>query len=608
MAKGNQIAGFLGGLNASNTRYANYIAFFGVTALDQCQGRRQHGYVTGSDCDAVGGRFGTHINHMGLALGIKVCERHVISVGVTSLHHTFSSHPDPMKSLPCLRPLLLALALAVGVAPVGLQAQNSAGRLPNIGDGNGMSVQQERRLGESIMRQLVTDADYMDDPVLLDYLQTIWQPLRDASVQLGNLQAEQEEAFAWDVFLVRDRSVNAFALPGGFMGVHLGLIAVVSSRDELASVMAHELSHVTQRHIARMQDQQGRTTPFLIAGMILGVLAASRSPDAAGAVMMGGTAGSVQGQLNFSRDMEREADRLGFNVHAQAGFDSQGFVGMFQKLQQAARLNDNGNYPYLRSHPLTTERIGDMQSRLGLGKTFAPVETSIEHALMTARARALMSPQTDDMQKLIDVLEKDFSPQLPLAKRAAMLYAGVMAYTQQRRAAPAREAMNTLLQLVREDPAGLRAAQWLAADTERRLNNPLQCLQTLGAKVVDRARVMLQTMCRIEAKQTLLATQASDTMQLWLAQNPRDAMAWDLSSQALLQSGDRLRALRADAEFHVVRWDEVGAIDRLRAAQELAKQLAKDGKLDRAGNMEASIIDSRLRTLERVRRELLQPY
>jgi predicted Zn-dependent protease len=299
---------------------------------------------------------------------------------------------------------------------------------------------------------------------------------------------------------------------------------------------------------------------------------------------------------------------LGFNVHAQAGFDSQGFVGMFQKLQQAARLNDNGNYPYLRSHPLTSERIGDMQSRLVMGKTFAPVETSIEHAMMTARARALMSPQSDDMQVLSDTLEKNISPQLPVAKRAAMLYAGVMAYTQQRRAAQAREAMNTLLQLVREDPAGLRAAQWLAADTERRLNNPLQCLQSLGAKVVDRSRVMLQTQCRIEAKQATLATQASDTMQLWLAQNPRDALAWDLSAQALTQTGERLRALRADAEFHVVRWDEVGAMDRLRAAQDLAKLLAKEGKLDRAGQMEASIIDARLRTLERLRRELLQPH
>jgi predicted Zn-dependent protease len=97
-------------------------------------------------------------------------------------------------------------------------------------------------------------------------------------------------------------------------------------------------------------------------------------------------------------------------------------------------------------------------------------------------------------------------------------------------------------------------------------------------------------------------------MQLWLAQNPRDALAWDLSSQALMQTGDRLRALRADAEFHVVRWDEVGAIDRLRAAQDLAKQLSKDGKLDRAGHMEASIVDARLRTLERKRLELLQPH
>ncbi|MEY3518472.1 MAG: hypothetical protein RLZ89_1332, partial [Pseudomonadota bacterium] len=542
------------------------------------------------------------------ALGVKVCQRHGFSIGVTSISHHTIPRPQTMTSLTRLRPLALSLALALGLmSPLGLQAQSSAGRLPNIGDGNGMSVQQERRLGESIMRQLVTDADYMDDPVLMDYLQTIWQPLRESAMQLGNLQTEQEEAFAWDVFLIRDKSVNAFALPGGFMGVHLGLIAVVSSRDELASVMAHELSHVTQRHIARMQDQQGRSTPFLIAGMILGVLAASRSPDAATAMIMGGTAGSAQGQLNFSRDMEREADRLGFNVHAQAGFDSQGFVGMFQKLQQAARLSDNGNYPYLRSHPLTTERIGDMQARLGLGRTFAPVATSIEHAMMAARARSLMSPYVDDQQKIADTLEKDFAPELPVAKRAAMLYAGVMAYTQQRRAAPAREALNTLLQLVREDPAGLRAAQLLAADTERRLNNPEQCLQALGPKVIDRARVLLQTQCRLDAKQMTLATQASDTMQLWLAQHPKDALAWDLSAQALAQTGERLRSLRADAEFHVVRWDEVGAIDRLRAAQDLAKQLSKDGKLDRAGQMEASIIDSRLRSLERVRRDLLQP-
>jgi predicted Zn-dependent protease len=119
---------------------------------------------------------------------------------------------------------------------------------------------------------------------------------------------------------------------------------------------------------------------------------------------------------------------------------------------------------------------------------------------------------------------------------------------------------------------------------------------------------MLQTQCRLDAKQAVLSALANDAMQLWLAQHPRDALAWDLSSQALAQSGDRLRSLRADAEFHVARWDEVGAIDRLRAAQDLAKQMSSEGKLDRAGQMEASIIDSRKRSLERVRRELLQPH
>ena len=512
----------------------------------------------------------------------------------------------------------LSFVLALGGQPLYGQANNpspfvmSGNRLPNLGDGIEIPLGVERRLGENIAREIYRDPDYIDDPVLGDYVQSFWQVLLNSARQRGELTPELEQQFAWEVTLIRDRSINAFALPGGYLGVHLGLISAVSNGGELASVLAHELSHVTQRHIARMMSQQGRQGPMVIGAMILGMLAASRTPSASGmsaanAVLVGGQAAAIQSQLNFSRDMEREADRLGFNVHAQAGFDSQGFVGMFQKLQQAARLSDNGNYPYLRSHPLTTERIGDMQARLGLGRTFAPVATSIEHAMMAARARSLMSPYVDDQQKIADTLEKDFAPELPVAKRAAMLYAGVMAYTQQRRAAPAREALNTLLQLVREDPAGLRAAQLLAADTERRLNNPEQCLQALGPKVIDRARVMLQTQCRLDAKQMTLATQASDTMQLWLAQHPKDALAWDLSAQALAQTGERLRSLRADAEFHVVRWDEVGAIDRLRAAQDLAKQLSKDGKLDRAGQMEASIIDSRLRSLERVRRDLLQP-
>ena len=364
--------------------------------------------------------------------------------------------------------------------------------------------------------------------------------------------------------------------------------------------------HVTQRHIARMQDQQGKQTPFLVGAMILGVLAASRSPDAANALILGGSAGSAQGQLNFSRDMEREADRLGFNVMSQAGFNTQGMVGMFQKLGQAARLNDSGGFPYLRSHPLTTERIGDMQSRIGLNVPPAS-PTNLEHAMMAARARGLLAARVDAVQVLVLALEKDFKPELPLAQQAGLLYAGAMAYTQQGQAAKARDAVTRLLTLSREDPAGVRAAQWLAQDTERRLGNPQACLQSLPLSAADRPRLLLRVQCQLALKQADAAQAAMQAVQIWLAEHPRDGLAWDLATQALNQTGEGLRALRADAESRAVRWDEAGAIDRLRAAQALSKRLSQEGRLDRAGQMESSIIDSRMRTLEAQRRELLRP-
>jgi predicted Zn-dependent protease len=304
--------------------------------------------------------------------------------------------------------------------------------------------------------------------------------------------------------------------------------------------------------------------------------------------------------------MEREADRLGFNVMSQAGFNPQGMVGMFQKLSQASRLNDSGGFPYLRSHPLTTERIGDMQSRIGLNLPAAS-PTSLEHAMMAARARALVATRVDELQVLVLALEKDFKPDMPLVQQAGLLYAAAMAYTQQGQGAKARDAITRLLALSREDPAGARAAQWLARDTERRLGNPQACLQSLPLSAADRPRLLLRAHCLLAMKQTASAQEASEAVQNWLAEHPRDGLAWDLAAQALHQTGDDLRSLRADAESRAVRWDEGGAIDRLRAAQALSKRLSQEGRLNRAGQLESSIIDTRLRTLEAQRLELLRP-
>jgi beta-barrel assembly-enhancing protease len=204
-----------------------------------------------------------------------------------------------------------ALAIAWPAAPAA-QAQN---RLPALGDtaSEDFNLGTERRIGDQIMREIRRDTAYSDDPVLLEYLQSVFLPLVSAARRRGEIGPDVDTRFAWEAFLVRDRSVNAFALPGGYIGVHLGLIAMTSTRDELAAVLAHELSHVTQRHIARSISNSRRQSLIGVAATILGILAASRSnnADVANAAIAGGQAATIQGQLNFSRDMEREADRIG---------------------------------------------------------------------------------------------------------------------------------------------------------------------------------------------------------------------------------------------------------------------------------------------------------
>ena len=233
---------------------------------------------------------------------------------------------------------MVLLALSMLLTPVWSQLPGSASNLPALGDGSDITLSAERKLGDRIARELYRDPDYLEDPVLDEYLQNIWQPLVKGAQARGEMSAELQERFAWKILIGRDRSVNAFALPGGYLGIHLGLISVVTTRDELASVMAHELSHVTQRHISRSIGDQARMTPWLIGAMILGMLAASKSAQGAQAMIVGGQAMAAQSQLNFSRDMEREADRIGYSVMSEAGFDTQGFVTTLEDFASGAGM------------------------------------------------------------------------------------------------------------------------------------------------------------------------------------------------------------------------------------------------------------------------------
>lgn len=504
----------------------------------------------------------------------------------------------------------LGLSLALLWPTVALHAQT---RLPNLGDGADVPLSVERRLGESIAREIYRDPDYLDDPVLGDYVQSIWQKLLATARERGQLTAELEQQFAWEVALIRDRSINAFALPGGYLGVHLGLISAVTSADELASVLAHELSHVTQRHIARMMSQQGRQGPLVIAAMIVGMLAASRAANASGvsaanAVIVGGQAAGIQSQLNFSRDMEREADRVGYGVMTEAGYEPQGFVSMFEKLQQASRLNDNGSFPYLRSHPMTTERIADAQARQQLLPIRPPLVLTPLHAMMAARAQVWVNPGVDVLRNLVVQAQGTTLSTQPTARQAGVLYGAVMAEMKQRNFASARQYMTRLQTLNGLDLSAQRVIRLLAAELALAAGDAEFAVRLLDTQTTvlannDRATRLQLAQARVATHKPLQVKAAANDLRLWLAHHPRDAAAWTMLSLAYDAQNEGLRAIRAEGEARAVELDYSAAVDRFKAAQLLAHQLANEGRLDRGGHMEASIIDARLRELEGLRRE-----
>lgn len=514
---------------------------------------------------------------------------------------------------------IFAVALALLGAGTSAQAQlstgasrASSGNLPSMGDNLELSAGAERRIGDRIAASIYRDADYIDDPLLNAYIQSIWQPLLAAARHRGELNAELDERFAWDVFLIRDRSINAFALPGGYMGVHLGLIAAVDSRDELAAVLGHELSHITQRHISRLITKQARTTPWLVAAMILGALAASKSPQAAEAAMVGGQAVAAQSQLNFSRDMEREADRVGFGVMTDAGFDSRGVASMFEKLQQASRINDNGSFPYLRSHPLTTQRIAEAQSRVQLairetsGSSSADemAQAHLLHAMMASRARVLSDPGVDALRTMVAQAQRQVTANsgvtqqaTPAATRSAgSLYAGAFAAAKLREFQVARELVARLRPIAVGNERIVDAVSLLSIEIDLQAGVvPASSAAIDLNKVNGRADLLMQSRALLAAGKP---APVADRLETWVSGHPKDAVAWQLLALAYGNLNQHVRAIRADAESRAAQLDYTGALDRFKAAQNMMRINPSS-----ADFMEGSIIDTRTRQLDSLVKE-----
>lgn len=287
----------------------------------------------------------------------------------------------PRLTMQSLRPVTLLMACLMLPFLAASSVANDDD-LPDIGSPSDsvLSKQKEREIGRAIYRSIRASGTLVSDPEVQEYVQDVGQKLA--------VHANDGD-FRFTFFVVNEPTINAFAMPGGYIGTHSGLILATKSESELAGVLAHEISHVTQRHISRAVYANQRQSILTMAAMLGAILvgAASGNSD----VIMGGIAGSqsmaVQQQINFTRSNEYEADRVGVGLLAEAGFDPEGMPNFFETLNQRNGPLAAQAPEFLRTHPVTVNRIAETRERI---QDYQEVEVDDATGYSLARARLIL--------------------------------------------------------------------------------------------------------------------------------------------------------------------------------------------------------------------------
>lgn len=264
-------------------------------------------------------------------------------------------------------------------------------KLPEMGDSAGalVSPQEAYQVGQGFFWRLQQQVDLIQDPEIHDYVE---------GLGLRLVAASDAPAQPFEFFMVSDPSINAFAAPGGFIGVHSGLMLSADSEDEMASVMSHEIAHVTQRHILRSYEKNERLSVPLTAAMIVAALLGIADPSAGSAAIMAVQGGAIQMQLDYSRAHEAEADNLGMQTLVNAGFDPFAMPQFFEKLQVASRFYGGDHIPeFLRTHPITGSRIAETRARAENYSPAASARDAKQFLLMREKLRVLTAEDLADL-------------------------------------------------------------------------------------------------------------------------------------------------------------------------------------------------------------------
>ncbi|MDQ5946961.1 MAG: beta-barrel assembly-enhancing protease [Pseudomonadota bacterium] len=453
--------------------------------------------------------------------------------------------------------------------------------LPDLGESAraDLSPQLEKKIGESIMNDIrLHEPSYVDDPEINEYLNRLGSRLVAASTSPGA---------DFHFFAIRDSQVNAFAMFGGFIGINTGTILTSQSESELAGVVGHEISHVTQSHLARQISAQKQQSVLGMIAMAIALLAVRSNSQAAGGAIAGSEAAMIQSQLAFSRDFEREADRVGYDILERAGFDPRGMSEFFERLQRSSRVYENNAPVYMRSHPITVERISDMQNRQARAP-YKQIRDSLDFQLVRAKLRAqLGSPKeaVSDFETLLR--ERKF------ASEAAVRYGLAYSLYRAKKYAQAEQE----LEMVRRQKSGSAMAESLAGELKASAGD-LSAAATIFRDALQ--RFPLSRALAYGYADTLFSLRSYDKLQAFLDEQLQsyttDPKLYSLQAKTHAMQGRKLQQHRALAEMYILQGRLVQAIEQLQFAQR-----AGDGNF-----YEQSVVDARLRELKKQQAEELK--
>ncbi len=429
--------------------------------------------------------------------------------------------------------------------------------LPEIGDSAGSVISPEfdRRLGNAFLRQIRRSAPVNYDPEVEAYIQSI-------GYRLAANSDENTKQFVF--FVINQEMINAFAGPGGVIGINSGVILNSRNESELAAVMAHEIAHVTQRHMARAFEKASQMNLPVAAALIGSLLVGLANPDAGMAALMATQGAAIQSQINFTRANEEEADSIGMQLLARSDFDPRGMPGFFERLQQGSKYYQGNAPEFLRTHPVTSARIAESQARVE-DYPIKPYETSNTYLLIRAKLKAFSYNKPTDAVAALNLEMRNAEDKESL-NAARYGYAFALLNADNYRAS--RKQISTLLKEDENNIHFLMAAGQIE-HAAKHYKNSLGIYEEAYKYYPDYRPLVLYY-----AKTLLDDSQAEKARGLLLKygrNHESDITFLNLLSQAEAQSGSMVESFITKAEYYYLLGDTELAIQRLRLAQEQGK-------------------------------------